>query len=301
MKMGRFKLSHRTKRKISGFIFVLPFVIGFLIFFAMPLIQTIRYSFNNVSVGEKGGMELEFSGIQNYINLFTSEITTKSSTILRMLFDENASILTNTPIIVVFSLFMALLANRKFKGRTAVRVIFFLPIVLGIDVVVDMLTATTGSELAKSGGLFSQSWIQMMLLQYTSIPKSMVMSFTNFADNIFTVISQVGVQTLVYLAALQSISPSLYEVAKIEGATNYEIFWKVTIPLIMHITMFVIIYTIVDLFLNSSIAAEVYSFAFDKNKIGVGSALSIVYIFNVLLLLGIVLLIMRKLVKRDDK
>ena len=115
----------------------------------------------------------------------------------------------------------------------------------------------------------------------------------------FNVVSRSGVQTLVFLAALQSISPSMYEVAKIEGATAYETFWKVTIPSIMHIVMFVVIYTIIDLFLTSQIAQEAYAFAFEQNKIGVGSALSVVYIFNVLIVLGIVLLFTRKVVSNN--
>lgn len=302
MKKQGFQLKYATNRQINGFIFTLPFLIGFLTFFAMPIIQTIRYSFNEVSVGERGGMTLDYIGIQNYISLFTTEITTTSSTMLRLLVDENIQIITNTPVIVIFSLFMALLANRKFKGRTIVRIIFFLPIILGIDVVVDMLAATTGSEVVQVGGsLFGESMVSRMFIRYLAIPKPMLEPITAFVDNIFNVISQAGVQTLVYLAALQSISPSLYEVAQIEGATTYETFWKVTIPSIMHITLFVVIYTIVDLFLSSSIAVEAYSFAFEKSKIGVGSALSVVYIINVLVLLGLTLLVLRKVVKKNEK
>lgn len=301
MKKQGVQLKYATKRKINGFIFTLPFLIGFLMFFLMPILQTIRYSFNEVSVGEQGGMSLNFIGFQNYINLFTTEITTTSSTMLRLFVDENTQIITNTPLIVIFSLFLALLANRKFKGRTFVRIIFFLPIVLGIEVVVEMLATTTGSEVTQvEGSLFRESMVSRMFIRYLSIPKSMLDPIIAFVDNIFQVISQSGVQTLVYLAALQSISPSLYEVAQIEGATTYETFWKVTIPSIMHITLFIVVYTIVDLFLSSSIAVEAYSFAFEKSKIGVGSALSVVYIVNVLVLLGLTLLVLRKVVKKNE-
>ena len=302
MKRQQFQLKNTTKRQINGFIFLLPFLIGFLMFFAMPLVQTIKYSFNEVGVEDQGGMSFKFIGIQNYINLFNTEVTTTSSTILRLLVDENTQILINTPLIVIFSLFLALLANRKFKGRAIVRVIFFLPIVLGIEVIVEMLSVTTGSDLAKvSGGLFSGSMVSMLLMRYIAIPGDMLSSIIEFVDNIFNIILKSGVQTLVYLAALQSISPSLYEVAHIEGATNYETFWKVTIPSIMHITLFVVVYTIVDLFLRSSIATEAYSFAFEKSKIGVGAALSVLYILNVLIVLAIVLLVLRKVVKRNEK
>ena len=191
--------------------------------------------------------------------------------------------------------------NRQFKGRAIVRTIFFLPIILGLTVVVSMLRMTTGSELTETGGgLFSESFISVFLYNYTGIPKNMLAQVMGVVDNIFELISHAGIQTLIYLTALQSISPSLYEVAKIEGATAYETFWKVTIPTIMHIILFVVVYTIVQLFLESEIAEEAYKFAFEQSKIGVGSALSVVYIFNVLLVLLLALLVMRKAVKKYE-
>jgi ABC-type sugar transport system permease subunit len=301
MKGKKRSLKYTTKRKINGFIFVLPFLIGFLIFFAIPLVNTIYYSLNIVGVHDAGGMKFTFNGIQNYIDLFRKEVTTTYQPMARLFTDQNMAILTNTPLIVVFSLFLALLANMKFKGRGLVRVIFFLPIVLGLDVVSSALSITTGSEWAQAEvGLFSESYVTVLLYRYTDIPMDILLPVIEYVNNIFEVISQAGVQTLVYLAALQSISPSLYEVAKIEGATKYETFWKVTIPTIMHITLFVVIYTIVDLFLSSPIAQEVYSFAFEQSKIGTGSALSVVYIFNVVVVLGIALLLLGGVVKKYE-
>ena len=296
------RLKYSTKRKINGFIFVLPFLIGFLLCFAIPIFNTFYYSFQEVSVNKTGGMKFDFNGIKNYVSLFKDEVTTDSQPMARLFADQNVSILTNTPLIVVFSLFLALLANMKFKGRGLVRGILFLPIVLGLDVVVDMLAITTGGEWTQTGsGLFSQSYIAVMLSRYLNLPLSIRTSLISYVDNIFTVLSQAGVQTLIYLAALQSISPSLYEVAQIEGAKKYETFWKVTIPSIINIILFVSVYTVVDLFLASPIAQEAYSFAFEQSKIGTGSTLSVVYIGNVLLALGLVLLIMGKAVKKYER
>ena len=271
-------------------------------FFALPLVNTVIYSFNHITVDDVGAMKLEPVGVQNYIDLFTTEVSTRSQQILRVLVDENSNMLVNLPLITLLSLFLALLANRKFKGRALVRMIFFLPIILGLEVVTDMLTVTTGSDWVQAGGgLFSQSLVARLLIRYTSIPNQYLRQLIAFVEDIFSIISRSGVQTLVFLAALQSISPSMYEVARIEGATAYETFWKVTIPSILHILLFVVVYTIVDLFLTSQIAAEAYSFAFEKNKIGIGSALSVVYIFNVLIILGLVLLITRKAVANNAK
>lgn len=302
MKKKTVRLKYTTKRKINGFIFVLPFLIGFFVCFAMPLFNTFYYSFQKVGVNDMGGMKFEFSGIKNYIDLFRSEVTTDSQPMARLFADQNLDILINTPLITVFSLFLALLANMKFKGRGLVRVVFFLPIVLGLDVVVNMLAITTGGEWTQTGsGLFSQSYITVLLSRYLNLPMEFRRTLIQYVDNIFDVLSKAGVQTLIYLAALQSINPSLYEVAQIEGATKYETFWKVTIPSIINMILFVAVYTVVDLFLASPIAEEAYSFAFEQSKIGTGSALSVIYIGNVLAALGLVFLVMRKVVKKYDR
>ena len=274
-------LTYETKRKLLGFTFLIPFLLGFLMFFAVPLGQTIYYSFQKIDVPEQGGMSFTFLGLQNYVDLFTTELSTVNTNtqILRVLLDENTNMLINMPLITLLSLFLALLANRQFRGRAIVRMIFFLPIILGLDVVTEMLTISTGSEIATaSSGLFAEGMVARMLIRYTAIPPTYLNPIIDFVENIFSVIARSGVQTLVFLAALQSISPSMYEVAKIEGATAYETFWKVTIPSIMHIVMFVVIYTIIDLFLTSQIAEEVYNFGFvvHGSKIGIASALSVV-------------------------
>ena len=288
--------------KVHGLIFASPFIIGFIAFFLLPLINTIYYSLNKVGVGDQGGMTFEWNGIQNYIDLFQTEVTTTNTTMARLFTEENSTMLLSLPLIVIFSLFMALLANQKFKGRAIVRLIFFLPIILGIEVVMNMLTITTGSTTLDTGSnLLSGSYVTIFLVRTLNVPMRVLYPIMTYVENIFELISQAGVQTLVYLTALQSISPSLYEVSKMEGATAYETFWKVTIPSIMNITFFVVIYTIVDLFLKSSIAEEAYAFAFTQGKIGVGSALSVVYIGNVILVLAIAALLLRKVVKKNEK
>lgn len=297
--MARGKMKYKNKRKLNGFLYTLPWIIGFIMFFAVPIFNTIIWSFSNVGVKDTGGMSLSPNGVANYISLFTEQVTTNKQTFLQLFTDENVNLFINAPIIIIFSLFLAILANMNFKGRGFVRVIFFLPIVLGLDVITEMITVTTGGDLVamRGTGIFSQGMAARLLIQYTSLDLDIILTVTSFVDNIFSLMSQAGVQVLIYLAGLQSISPSLYEVAKIEGATTYETFWKVTLPMIGNISVFVIVYTIVDIFLSSPIAEEVYAFAFQKSKIGVASALSVVYMLNVLLILLLVLFVSRKAVK----
>jgi len=297
--MTRKKMKYRTKRKLNGFLYTLPWIVGFILFFAVPIINTIIYSFSEVGVKATGGMELSPAGITNYISLFTEQVTSDAKTFAQLFTDENVNLFINAPIIIIFSLFLAILANMNFKGRGFVRVIFFLPIVLGLEVITEMITVSTGGDLVamRGSGVFSQGMAARLLIEYTSLDLNIILTVTTFVDNIFNLMSQAGVQTLIYLAGLQSISPALYEVAKIEGATTYETFWKVTLPMIGNISVFVVVYTIVELFLSSPIAEEVYTFAFQKSKIGIGSALSVVYMLNVLLILFLVLAISRKAVK----
>lgn len=293
-------LKYSTKRKLHGFIFILPWLIGFITFFAIPIINTVIYSFNQVSVGQSGGMELAFSGVQNYVNLFKVEVTTENTQILRLLVEENQKILINVPLTVIFSLFLALIINAKFPGRAIVRIIFFLPIILGLDIVVSMMSIDTGMMTqSATTAVFAETSFAESILQFTGLPPQMVAFIQKTITEIFVLVTKSGVQTLIFLAGLQSISPALYEVAKIEGATTYETFWKVTIPSTANITFFVAIYTLVELFLSSPVTKEIHNFAFVKSKIGVGSALSIIYIINAIVLLIFISWFLKKVVKLD--
>lgn len=296
------KLSYSTANKINGLIFVLPWLLGFIIFFLAPLRDTFVYSFHRVEVAPGGGIQLLFIGLQNYIDLFMLEVSTRSQPITRVFVDENVRVFTQLPLITIFSLFLAILANAKFPGRSVVRIIFFLPVVLGLEVVINWLDASTGRGMieAATGALHTSPSIIRILLTYTFLPEGIVIFLTESVADIFTLFTQTGVQTLIFLAGLQSISPSHYEVAKIEGANAYQIFWKITIPSIAPVIFFVVIYTLLALFRGSSIAEEVYSFAFARGRIGVGSALSVMYILNLFIALLLVWGIMRG-VKIIDK
>lgn len=298
------RIKYATKRRLNGIVFILPWLIGFTFFFIIPIINTVIYSFNKVSVKETGGMALDYVGMANYVDLFKTEVTTQNQQILRLLVEENQRILVNVPLIVIFSLFLALIINAKFKGRALVRVIFFLPIILGIDVVSSMLFAkppgaVEGATAQMALNAFNKTSIADILLKYTGLPIQIAQFIQDALKNISMIISKSGVQVLIFLAGLQSISPSLYEVARIEGATEYETFWKVTVPSMANITFFISVYTLIDMFLNSSITKEIYNFAFLKSKIGVGSALSVVFVLNEMVFLFIISLFLKKVVKLD--
>ena len=294
------RLSHRTLRKIHAVIFLLPWLIGFFLFFATPIYDSFVYSFSTVEVGDEGGMKLTFTGLSNYINLFRSELSSTNRQFLRIFIEENARIFVNTPVILIFSLFAAILINTKFKGRGLARVIFFLPIVIGLDVAHNLISVTSGGDIvdASLGAFFSDGFIMRVLTENSFLPRRVAIFIAAAAEGIFNLASSCGVQTLIFLAGLQSISGAIYESADIEGANAYEKFWKITFPMLgSNVLVFVVVYSFVDLFLSSPIAREIYFFAFQRNAIGTGAALSTVYMLNVIIDLLLILFLFTRLQK----
>lgn len=313
--INKFKrLPYKTKTKIYGFTFVLPWVIGFLVFFLMPLFNTLFWAFSNVVIPDEGGRLAIFNGIDNYKNLFSEMLTTDGQTMLRLFIEDDQRVLINTPLIVIFSLFAALLLNMKFKGRGIARVIFFLPIVLGLEVVLDLLQMTTGGDIAQTAGdgqsstLFLNRQIRMMLIEFSGLPTFLISIVTTTISQVFQILALSGVQILIFLAGLQSLDKSMYEVAQIEGANSFESFWKITLPLLSPIVLFVAIYTIVDLFLQSPIATEIMSIYWGdlpiptgiSNIVGLASALSAVYLVNVIAIIAIVWAVISRGVHRYE-
>lgn len=297
------RLHYRTVRRINGFLFVLPWVIGFLLFFLIPIITTLVFSFNNVSPAPQGGRQLDWVGLKNYYDMFKTVLSSNNQQYIRIFYEEFINIIINTPLIVIFSLFAALLLNMNYKGRSVVRTIFFLPIVLGLNVVLNLISVSTSSSYIDSqtqSQAFIQADIFENLLLNSGLPQSMVGFLSSSVSQIFMVMARSGVQILIFLAGLQSINKSLYEVAEIEGANKYEVFWKIILPMMSQLILFVTIYTIVDMFLISRITSEIYFYAFLRSRIGLSAAISIVYLLFVSGLIGIIWFILSKVVVRYD-
>ncbi|GHU77568.1 hypothetical protein FACS189461_5870 [Spirochaetia bacterium] len=162
----------------------------------------------------------------------------------------------------------------------------------------DLIAVTTGGDLLDStvGSFFSNGFIMRLLMESTFLPRSVALFISSAAEGIFSLASNCGVQTLIFLAGLQSIGGAIYEAADIEGANAYEKFWKITFPMLgRNVIIFVVVYSFVDLFLSSNIAGEIYLFAFRRNAIGMGAALSTVYMLNVIVDLLLLLFVFTKL------
>ncbi|HHW24206.1 MAG TPA: sugar ABC transporter permease [Bacillota bacterium] len=311
-KQRRKIVSLDKKKARAGWIFVMPFVLGFLIIYLPVIIDSIRYSFNEIKILPGGGYELHFVGFENYQKaLFEdpSYVRTLTSGIRQLVFD--------IPAIVIFSLFMAVLLNQNMFGRAAFRAIFFVPVILstglidqidrsnvllsymgdtssGIDTGTGRDTVTEIVSVADFSRLFRNMQVGTELLEYV----------TGYVNQIYNIINRSGVQMLVFLAGLQSISPAIYESCSIDGATAWETFWKITFPMISPLILANTIYTVIDSFTSESNQVMTY-IAGVYNEAGgqvVSTAMAWMYFLLVLAIIGVVVAVLSAYVfyqKRD--
>ena len=278
---------------MKGFLFIAPWLIGFIWFYARSLFMTVQFSFSNLTVRPGGGYDLDFVWLDNFIYAFRAHASYK-----QVLTTSIGNMLVDVPLITFFSLFMAMLLNRKFKGRTLVRAIFFLPVILNSEAIVDAMNlarammsggiSSSSAELAASAssGMSIDYYIQMF--SSLGLPDVIIEYISGAVGRISDIINASGVQIIIFIAALQSIPGSMYEVAKIEGATAYETFWKVTFPMVMPHIITNIVYTVVDSFTKSDVIELAYETAFTAKNYGLSSVFSLVSTVITCLILVIV-------------
>lgn len=276
--MRRFQFTLSRKKTLMGIIFTLPWLIGFIFLFAVPLIQSLQYSFNSLKLGDSG-LELNFVGFENYKHAFYVHASFN-----RVLTESVIGMLVNVPLIIFFSLFVATILNQKFRGRALARMIFFLPVIVSTGVIsslswADTMSQAIGATLSSGGG--SSGTLNILQLKYFLFDMGLNPLFVNYladaVSRIYDIISSSGVQILIFLAGLQSISPSLYEASRIEGATGYENFWKITFPMMTPLILTNTIYTIIDSFLNSQVTSLLKETSFKLFEFGLGAAMSWIY------------------------
>jgi len=274
------KMSLSAKRSRTGFLFVLPWLVGFIWFYARSLFMSVQFSLSDLTVSPGGGYTLEFVGLDNFLYAFRAHATYK-----QVLTTSIGNMLIDVPLITFFSLFMAILLNRKFRGRTLVRAIFFLPVILNSEAIVDAMDlarnmmsgglSNASAEMAQaaSGGMGIAYYMQMF--GALGIPESLIEYLMGAVLRVSDIINASGVQIIIFIAALQSVPGSMYEVAKIEGATTYETFWKVTFPMLMPHIITNIVYTVVDSFTQSDVVELAYKTAFTESNYGLSSVFSL--------------------------
>nr|MBP3598217.1 sugar ABC transporter permease [Eubacterium sp.] len=298
MKKQKKKKTLAFKNAVAGYLFILPFILGFILFMVVPLGQSLRMTFSSVNPMPDGtGISMDWVGIKNYKDAFLVD-----AEFVPMLLGEITKVLINTPATLIFSFFIALLLNQNFKGRGFVRAIFFLPVILSSGVIVGIeynnaLLSDMKEMIAETSNDASVTAVlEEILVTSESSPMSKMFQYVfDIINKVYDIAIASGIQIIMFLSALQTISPSMFEAAKIEGCTAWESFWKITFPMVSSMILVNVIYTVIDFFLKTDntvmtkISEEV-----GKLNYGFSSAMAWVYFLCVIIILGIVSLIISK-------
>lgn len=296
------------KKNMAGYLFVLPVVIGLIFIFLPALVNSLIYAFNDVTIGF-GELELKFVKLKNFYDAFFTD-----AQFIPLFLNGVRGMFFDSAVIILFSFFMSNVLNQKFVGRGICRVIFFLPVVVSMGIVADMedanevFNAMNGSlEEASATGTFDQIGLSTLfsvarLLALMGLPQSMTNIIGSVLTNMYGILNASGVQILIFLSALQSISPSVFEAAKMEGATKWEEFWKITFPMLTPSLLVCVVYTVISTFTNPvyGIMEYIEGQSFSSGKYGYASALAWLYFAVVLIVLGIVTGIISKRVTYLD-
>jgi len=288
-------LTLTKKKELAGLAFISPFIVGFLMFFLSPLIRSLIFSFSALSLGPDGFF-LENVGFRHFHDAYLVDPQFR-----QILSASIGDMLSNIPILIIFSFFAASLLNQSFRGRFLARAIFFLPVILtaGIirriemnDVIMQMMQ--NPAENAMNLGLLNFD-VESILVQ-SKLPPEFVNYILLAIDRIYQVINDSGVQILIFLAGLQSIPPALFEAAKVEGATAWECFWKVTFPMVSPLVLVNLIYSIIDSFTkaDNEMMIFIHNKAFANAQFGYSTALSWIYMLHIVLYLLIIGALFRK-------
>ena len=291
MKKRRRRAASLEKRKArAGYVFVLPFILGIVLIYLPILIDSIWFSFFARQSAETGpGFVYVYKGFEYYRYAFTG-----SPDYMAKLLSGLQQLIFEVPAIIIFSLFVAVVLNQKMLGRAAFRAIFFVPVIIATG----LMDSINGSDIVSSqmsGGIDDGSGgsniINVMqvenLFREMAIGGELVTYVVNLVNNIYNIINYSGVQMLIFLAGLQSISESIYEASRIDGATGWETFWKITFPMISPMILVNAVYTIIDAFTRSSNVTMSYITNNVSND-GYASAMYWIYFISVMLIIAVV-------------
>lgn len=307
------RISHKKRKLIWGFVFVVPLIIGFVYFFFIPFITSLVYSFSFVEnvVGE--GIVATSVGWDNYVYVFTEAATTAGS-FTEIMVSAILDIISDIPVILIFSLIVAVVLNSKFKGRALVRAIFFMPVIFNSQAIDLAMTSATALQAAMENAttdLFQDMFSFQDFLLNANIPTGGVTFLGTASSKIYDIVSYSGVQILIFLSAIQSVPKHLYEAAKMEGATQYEMFWKITFPMVSPMMLTAAVYTVVDSFLTSPLVNVINTYN-SPNKVlsatlgrlsyyGINAAMSWVFALVSIIIVALVLIVLSKAVFYYDE
>lgn len=327
--MSRRHLSMRAKRSISGYLFILPFIIGFVGFMMVPLFTSLRMSFSQVNsqtINASGfhmvsyfGMTegTTFSSVMKESGFLTALVDllgldnykyalTVDPKFNQYLLEEITKIGTHTIAIIVVAFVIAILLNQEFKGRAFVRAIFFLPVILSSGVLVNLETDNTlmqgMQDLISEQTPFTVTDSMMEILRLTGLGGGVLDLVFELIAEVYDIVMGAGIQIIVFLSGLQNVPASLYEAADVEGCTKWEAFWMITFPMVSPLLIVNIIYTIVDFYtkmsgdLSDLLDDALLNFNYDRV-----AAMNWIYFAITLAMIGLCTVILSKGVVSSDE
>ena len=304
--MGKKQIGLTRSRAIYGYFFILPFILGFLLFMIKPLYQSFMMSLSDVEIS-KEGFKSTLNHFANYKRAFLVDPEFN-----RMLVESVSQMFYRSLATIVFSFFVAMLLNQEFKGRAVARSIFFLAVILSSGVLVGIEYSNTLMQELKAtieeygnGNTITQVLEDVLLTNTGGVngPSEKVFKILfDIIDSIYDVAMASGIQIIIFISGLQNISNSMYEAADMEGCTSWEKLWKITVPMISPLMLVCWIYTIVDFFMktDNKIMEKINTQMVSQLNYGYSSALAWIYFAVCMLLIGISSLIISKVVYNYD-
>ena len=296
--------SLNARRARAGWWFVAPFIVGFILIYLPIISESIMYTFFEVKALGNGAYESTFVGFDNY-----REAIFQEAKFVPTLLTGLQTLALNIPMIVIFSLFMAVILNQRMVGRTFFRAVFFIPVVLSVGILEDLNpNFDPGADGINdgSGDNATDELVSVLdleaLFASMKVGEQLVDIVVSAINNVQTIVNRSGVQFLIFLTGLQSISPAIYESCQIDGATSWETFWKITLPMISPMILVNAVYTVIDSFTVQNAVMD-YILNWSSNPVdGVSSAMAWIYVLIVILIISLIALVLSAYVfyqKRD--
>jgi ABC-type sugar transport system permease subunit len=291
-KHHKWELTLEGRNAVTGYLFILPFLIGFLAFMFFPILQSLRMVFSEVNIDTvKHGFTMDFTGLENLRRVFLIDPEFN-----RLLTEEIGRMLLIVPAVIIFSLFVALILNQEFRARGLVRAVFFLPVILSSGVMIGLETNNSllsgMADIIKEGNLMKSSITRV--LEDILVTEGAASDFMGY---IFSIVNQIydiamasGIPIIIFLSALQTIPSSVFEAAKIEGATAWECFWKITFPMVSSMILVNIVYSVVDYFIRTDnrVMEKINLTLMQRMEYGFSTAMAWVYFLAVIVIIGII-------------
>lgn len=283
------KIPYSVKKSLYGYGFISLWLVGTVIFFLIPLVKSLVYSFSEVTI-DSGKTVTEWVGFEKYIKVLTED-----EKYTEYLTDMLVETLWKTPVIIMFSMFIAVVLNQNFKGRTLARAVFFLPVIIVTGSVYKVISNdinTSGfGDAEKFSTIFSTDLIGEFLefIGVYGISNKVNTLVSAVADNIFGIVWNSGIQIMLFLSALQGIPVSVREAATLDGATAWEYFWKITVPYIKPFILANVIFTVIDTFTNPlNTVMERIGVMRNQWAFGEASAMAWIYFIIIMVIIGII-------------